>query len=62
MVKPEKKFKELCSTLGIGRPCIIRMHNGDFVRTTRVVNWHSDIWGNLVIETMNTIYTAKVIS
>ena len=57
MVKLEKRFAECETTdIVIGEPVILRLENGDRIRTSPVQNYAIDAWGGIVIMTLHTIY------
>lgn len=56
MLKSEKHFDTLISgSIEIGKPVLIQIA-GDIFKTSNVVNWSSNIFGGMKIETKNTIY------
>lgn len=56
MLKREKRFSRLISKeVVVGKPVVIEV-NGMICRTSPVVNWYADRFGNMKIETKNTIY------
>lgn len=56
MLKSEKHFDALISgSIEIGKPVLIQIA-GDILKTSNVVNWSSNIFGGMKIETKNTIY------
>jgi hypothetical protein len=57
MVKQEKTFVE-CETKDVvlGEPVVLRLSNGDRVRTSPVEDYTIDVWGKMVFKTRNTIY------